>query len=929
MIRRFALVCSLLAFVAIVISCSTGKKSAMLTPEVAVVVGDAQLIRGGSAPVVLVPTTKLHEGDEIIVGDESKVKLVAGSEENSIYILGVAHIVIQKIESVEKSGNIFNITLKAGELFSSFSKLTGGSSFSVSTPTATASIRGTEFSVAYNKDTYATWVKVLNGTVQVLSGQLQKSVMVAAGTKVLVTPTEMSESIALTPEDISTLKEWVGSKIDSTIAGANNEVVAPKNLAPHFVNSPREECLASVAFMDTIRAQDPENSALAYSLISGPEGLTINRSTGVVRFTPKQEGVFPVKISVTDDQNNSIELSYKLTVVSTLIATLGGPQLANPGQEVSFTASSKGAGDRKKLLYRFDMNGDGTWDSPATGEFGAADRATHSFEKEGDYKVAVEIKNNADKVARATRTIVVNAPPTAVAQVTPALGKRGTEFVFSATQSSDKRDSLNKLTVRWDFNGDGKWDEPENGQYTSAKTTTHIYDATGTFKAVLEVRDNNQAVATNSVAVTVSDGVAIDAIECKDTVNVNAPVSITAKASDPQFKITKYSWGFAQDTVVDIEGTKSTVTHTYSISGNYTIFCKVTNEKGQFAQSTKTIVVINQGTLIDAGGPYTAQVNSPLTVKGKAQDSDSKITSYAWDFNGDGSADVKSDSTATATYKYTKGGSYIIRFSATTDDGATSSDTAMVTVGNKPPKATAGVDIVSRKGHKVKLMGKGEDPEGLLSKYEWDFNGDGTFDWSSDKIGITEHEFDTYSYPVLRVTDGDGLSALDTVRVVICPEGMETIEKGKYCIDVYEHPNKKGELPTRNVTYTQAQQQCAAEGKRLCTGEEWTAACNDGKKKELYPYGGKAFLKEKCNSLGNSWSNNKVAKTGSFPECLSAQGLADMSGNVAEWTSTAADGSTYVVGGSWQNGAKGSSCVSRVSVSPAKGYFYVGFRCCK
>ncbi|NLG18697.1 MAG: SUMF1/EgtB/PvdO family nonheme iron enzyme, partial [Fibrobacter sp.] len=65
------------------------------------------------------------------------------------------------------------------------------------------------------------------------------------------------------------------------------------------------------------------------------------------------------------------------------------------------------------------------------------------------------------------------------------------------------------------------------------------------------------------------------------------------------------------------------------------------------------------------------------------------------------------------------------------------------------------------------------------------------------------------------------------MRVIICPEGMQLIENGKFCIDSYEWPNKKDQLPKVDVSYEEAAQTCAKEGKRLCTSEEWQMACRN------------------------------------------------------------------------------------------------------
>jgi len=76
----------------------------------------------------------------------------------------------------------------------------------------------------------------------------------------------------------------------------------------------------------------------------------------------------------------------------------------------------------------------------------------------------------------------------------------------------------------------------------------------------------------------------------------------------------------------------------------------------------------------------------------------------------------------------------------------------------------------------------------------------------------------------------------------------------------------KGVTPTACVTWFQAEQACAASGKRLLTNQEWqraAAGTPDG---------------SQCNVSGTS-----VAKTGANPDCVSRWRIYDMVGNVWEW----------------------------------------------
>ena len=96
---------------------------------------------------------------------------------------------------------------------------------------------------------------------------------------------------------------------------------------------------------------------------------------------------------------------------------------------------------------------------------------------------------------------------------------------------------------------------------------------------------------------------------------------------------------------------------------------------------------------------------------------------------------------------------------------------------NKPPVANAGDDISVESGKVVEFSAKGSyDSDGDIVLYEWDFEGDGVYDWNSTKNGKTTHIYNnprTYK-TTLRVTDNNETTDTDTFYVsVFHPEEKE------------------------------------------------------------------------------------------------------------------------------------------------------------
>lgn len=157
------------------------------------------------------------------------------------------------------------------------------------------------------------------------------------------------------------------------------------------------------------------------------------------------------------------------------------------------------------------------------------------------------------------------------------------------------------------------------------------------------------------------------------------------------------------------------------------------------------------------------------------------------------------------------------------------------------------------------------------------------------------------------------------------------VEMGGFYIDILPYPNEPGAIPTTNVTRDEAEQLCAAKGKRLCTELEWERACK-GPENGSYEYGD-AYRAASC---GTGVSSEEAARrpSGEHAGCKSAFGVADMHGGVWEWTDSpwgrgSKDRSLGVLrGGNALAGELVARCANSIGRSTAKRSPTNGLRCC-
>ncbi len=163
----------------------------------------------------------------------------------------------------------------------------------------------------------------------------------------------------------------------------------------------------------------------------------------------------------------------------------------------------------------------------------------------------------------------------------------------------------------------------------------------------------------------------------------------------------------------------------------------------------------------------------------------------------------------------------------------------------------------------------------------------------------------------------------------------------RFCIDREEFAESEpgasaspDALPIVNRSWGEAKTLCEARGARLCKETEWEFAC-EGTDMNPYPYG---FSREAgmCNvdrtdlgGPGDKLRDHRAALS-AFPQCTSAFGVHDMTGNVDEWVERegiAAPHRSSLRGGWWLPG-RNRCRAATTHHDESYGGKQVGFRCC-
>lgn len=172
----------------------------------------------------------------------------------------------------------------------------------------------------------------------------------------------------------------------------------------------------------------------------------------------------------------------------------------------------------------------------------------------------------------------------------------------------------------------------------------------------------------------------------------------------------------------------------------------------------------------------------------------------------------------------------------------------------------------------------------------------------------------------------------------------------RYCIDKHEFPNRPGQRPMVMQNFYQAQVHCAKAGKRVCTENEWTLAC-EGPERKPFPYGyvrdpsvchgdqpygfpdRKGVLDRDPKELERLW---KGKVSGSQPGCVSDYGVFDLPGNADELAASVthfqgkpkSDFDNVTTGGPWYYGVRNMCRPKIYTHDESFAYYYLSWRCC-
>ncbi|MFT6389152.1 MAG: PKD repeat protein [Cellvibrionaceae bacterium] len=312
------------------------------------------------------------------------------------------------------------------------------------------------------------------------------------------------------------------------------------------------------------------------------------------------------------------------------------------------------------------------WDFD-NGDAGSGSQLDYQYDAPGTYQAQLTVTDGNGNVDTSSLAVIVqaNGAPTAVISSSSVTGIAPLTVDFDAASSSDDQEivSYEWTILSTSLNG-------TNNSYT--------FDSPGTYEVLLRVIDSSGLDATDTQTITVAS----PEINIAPVANASRSSSLSGPAplivdfdasasSDDRNEITNYYWTF--DNGQEMEGVSAM--RTFDTEGQHIVYLTVF-DSGNLSNTVELRVNVSNANqapqaTITALNSTIGLAPYSLSFSSASSSDDSGIAQWAWDINGDNTAD---SAVANPTFSFAQVGDYNVSLTVSDEQGISDSDNISVQI---------------------------------------------------------------------------------------------------------------------------------------------------------------------------------------------------------------------------------------------------------
>ena len=582
----------------------------------------------------------------------------------------------------------------------------------------------------------------------------------------------------------------------------NYTIIATDTIKGEFVPDTTHDTITAGAltFADTLRLKDPFKPVISNPFPTMPQSTRepvisatfSDRGSGILvssarilfndsnvtpraivsdsglRWTPParlSDKTFRVAVSVKDSAGNTSDTMKWSFTVDGMKLTILTPDTTVRIHDTLRLRSLVTNVYSKVALYKWDFDGNGTWDDSLATTDTLVSRS-HVYTHDTVYSAIEYVRDDSGMVKLDTVTVNIGNLPPVISSIRADTTISIKDSIQFSGAAHDPDGTIKEYA--WDFNGDGTF------EYTSAMQIQagYRYNTAGVYNAILRATDDDNKKSYDTARITVLQDAPVVTASTPDTfVSIKDTIHLHASATVRSGTIVKWEWDFGNTgKFVAMSKGDTGVIAPATATQAYVCVVRATDSKGNTSTATVTIKVLLDAPVPNAGNDTTVSINAIIPFHGTATQQVGTFVMWKWDFDGDGVYDDSSTTTGTAVHTYTHEAVYNAKLLVRDDDGNEATVVRHVTVVNLPPVISSiRPDTTISIKDSSPVFGEAHDVDGRNKEYAWDFKGDGTFDYTSATQIQAGYRYNTAGVynAILRVTDDDNKKSFDTAKITV------------------------------------------------------------------------------------------------------------------------------------------------------------------